>query len=91
VLVAAFVASRSCGATDRDVSADEAIELAHAEASFEPCSQNACDQARFVQRGIPPRGFWLVGLAAELDAEGRPIRTASFLVNAVTGEVTRVR
>ena len=90
MLVAAFLASRSCGATNREITVDEAIELARTEASFEPCAQNACDEVRFVQRGIPPRGFWLVGLAARLDAEGRPIRTESFLVDVSTGDIIKV-
>jgi hypothetical protein len=67
------------------------VELARAEASFEPCAETLCQQWRYIQRGIPPRGFWLVGLADELDAEGRPTRTESFLVDVATGDVTRAR
>jgi hypothetical protein len=90
VLLAAVVSARTCGATDQKVGAAEAVELAREEASFEPCPEIQCAQRRFVQRGIPPRGFWLVGLAAELDAEGRPTRTESFLVDVTTGAVTPV-
>jgi hypothetical protein len=90
VLLAAVVSARTCGATDQNVSAAEAVELAREEASFEPCPEIQCAQRRFVQRGIPPRAFWLVGLAAVLDDEGRPTRTESFLVDVTTGEVTRV-
>jgi hypothetical protein len=59
--------------------------------SFEPCPQIQCAQRRFVQRGIPPRAYWGVVFADELDTEGLPIRTESFLVDAATGEVTSVR
>jgi hypothetical protein len=91
ILLAALVAARTCGSADRNVDADEAVELALAEASFEPCPEIQCRQRRFVQRGIPPRGFWLVGLAAELDTDGRPTRTESFLVDTVTGDVRPAR
>jgi hypothetical protein len=90
VLLAAIVSARTCGASDQNISATEAVELAREQASFEPCPEIQCAQRRFVQRGIPPRAFWLVGLAAELDAEGRPTKTESFLVDVTTGEVTRV-
>jgi hypothetical protein len=57
--------------------------------SFEPCPQVQCEQRRFVQRGIPPRAYWGVVLARELGADGRPVRTETFLVDAITGDVTR--
>ena len=90
VLVAALIAARTCASADRNISADEAVELAREEASFEPCPEIRCAQRRFVQRGIPPRAFWGVVLAPALDAEGVPTRTESFLVDVSTGEVTSV-
>jgi hypothetical protein len=66
------------------------VELAREEVSFEPCPEIQCAQRRFVQRGIPPRSYWGVVFVDELDAEGRPTRTESFLVDASTGDVTRV-
>jgi hypothetical protein len=44
-----------------------------------------------VQRGIPPRAFWGVVLVDELDENGAPSRTESFLVDVQTGDVTRVQ
>jgi hypothetical protein len=90
VLLAALVATRTCASADRNIDADEAVELAREEVSFEPCPQIQCAQRRFVQRGIPPRAFWGVVFADELDADGRPTRTESFLVDASTGDVTPV-
>lgn len=66
------------------------MELARQEVSFDPCPEIRCAQRRFVQRGIPPRAYWGVVFADELDAEGVPTRTESFLVDASTGEVTHV-
>jgi hypothetical protein len=89
VLGAAFVATRSCASTDRNISREEAIELATREASFDPCSQPLCAQSRYVPQGIPPRPYWGVVLAPRLDEAGEPTRTESFLVDATTGEVSR--
>jgi hypothetical protein len=58
--------------------------------SFEPCPEIQCAQRRFIQRGIPPRGYWGVVFADEIRPDGEPTRTESFLVDASTGEVTRV-
>jgi hypothetical protein len=89
VLGAAFVSTRACGAADRNVSSDEAIEIAKENASFVPCPQVPCAQSRFLQQGIPPRPYWGVVLSEKLDAEGDPTRVESFLVDAVTGDVSR--
>ena len=89
VLLAAFVSTRACAA-DRNVSSDEAIELAKENASFEPCPEVPCAQSRYVQRGIPPRAYWGVVLYEKLDAEGRPTNHESFLVDTITGDVSRL-
>ena len=89
VLAAAFVSTRACGAADRNVSSDEAIEIAKENASFEPCPQVQCAQSRYIPRGIPPRPYWGVVLSEKLDAEGAPTRIESFLIDAVTGDVSR--
>jgi len=83
------VSARTCGSSQGEIDGDEAVELARAEATFEPCAEIQCQQRRFVQRGIPPRAYWGVVLADELDAEGRPTRTESFLVDVQTGDVRR--
>jgi hypothetical protein len=44
---------------------------------------------RAVQRGLPTRLVWIVGLAEDLNANGRPTRYQNFLVDAQTGELTR--
>ena len=89
VLGVALFSARTCGSSQREIDADEAVELARAEVSFEPCPEMRCERRQFVQRGIPPRPFWVVGFVEAYDAEGNPIRTESFLVDAETGDVTR--
>ena len=89
MLIAALLVGRTCGAHDQDVSQEEAIELATENASFTPCTGQGCVVVRAVQRGIPTRLFWLVGLAESIGEDGRPTRFQNFLVDAETGDVTR--
>jgi hypothetical protein len=88
VLVAAAFVARTCGSNNREITQEQAIEIATREASFEPCPQPTCVQIRYVPRGIPVQGYWGVVLADELGADGRPNRTQSFLVSVETGEIT---
>ncbi len=89
VLLVAVLASRSCASNADAITQDEAVALAIEKASFEPCPQEACRQVRYLQRGVPPVGYWGVVLSEEIDALGRPNRTESFVVNATTGEVSK--
>ena len=52
-------------------------------------SQVQCAQSRYIPRGIPPRPYWGVVLSEGLDADGAPTRIESFLIDAVTGDVSR--
>jgi hypothetical protein len=88
VLLAAFAASRTCAGQGREISQDEAVAIATDAASFRPCSETGCVVVRAVQRGIPTRLTWIVGLAENLDDEGRPTRFQNFLIDAETGEIT---
>jgi hypothetical protein len=44
---------------------------------------------RFLNRGVPPTGYWAVVLSEKIDARGQPNRIESFLVNASTGDVSK--
>jgi hypothetical protein len=81
--------ARTCGKHEDEVSKEEAIEIARGEVDFTPCTESGCVVVRAVQQGIPPRLVWIVGLAEELDADGRPLRAESVIVDAATGEVSR--
>jgi hypothetical protein len=80
--------ARSCGSSHQEISQDEAIEIATEAAGFEPCEQTGCVVVRALRQGIPSRLFWVVGLAEGIDADGAPTGTKSFLVDALTGDVT---
>ena len=81
--------ARSCGSAGKNVTQDEAIEIAIEHAGFDPCPEEPCRQIRYVQRGIPVRAYWAVVLSEEIDDEGEPNRIASFLIDVSTGAVTR--
>lgn len=83
------MATRTCGARDQKISQAEAIEIATKQVDFVPCSQPGCVQIRFLQRGIPIRAFWLVGLRSTLDDASPDLRVASLLVDVETGEVSQ--
>jgi len=89
VLVAALFVARTCGSANRQITQQEAIEIAIENASFEPCPEKPCVQIRFIQRGIPVRAYWAVVLSEDLDDEGEPNRIESFLVDVATGDVAR--
>ena len=89
LLVFTLLVSKTCASNRDDVTQAEALDLAIAEASFEPCEPQICRQIRFLNQGIPPVGYWAIVLSDEIDAQNQPNRTESFLVNASTGDVER--
>jgi hypothetical protein len=89
LLLFTLVVSKTCASDRDDITADEAVEIAIAQASFVPCPEEICRQVRHVPQGIPPVDYWGVVLSQRIDADGNPNRTESFLVNASTGEVTK--
>jgi hypothetical protein len=82
VLIAAFGVSRGCASAGRNVTSDEAVEIARESTTFEPDRV----QVRFVQRGIPPRPLWAVSLY-DIDARGRPSEVHVVIVDANTGTI----
>ena len=83
-LAVAFLFARGCQEEARPVSSEKAVELARAEVSFTPDRY----QVRFVQRGVPARGYWGVSFVEE-GPDGAPAKVEVFLVDARTGDVTR--
>ncbi|HJU48653.1 MAG TPA: hypothetical protein VJ689_10980 [Gaiellaceae bacterium] len=80
----AAVAARGCGSSNRDVSQEQAVELAREAATFTPERH----QIRFLQQGIPAHPFWAVSLY-DVGPGGLPVHTEVYLVDASSGEVTR--
>jgi hypothetical protein len=86
VLVLAFAVSRSCGATEINVTQDEAVAIAKRQVDFEPTEVIV----RFLKRGLNQREFWLVGLARQNSA-GQREQATNVILSAETGEVTSVQ
>ena len=89
LLLFTLLVSKTCASNRDDITQQEAVDLAIAEASFTPCEPEICRQVRFLNQGAPPVGYWGVVLSEEIDAEGQPTRTESFLVNASSGDVEK--
>jgi hypothetical protein len=89
LLLFTLLVSKTCGSGRDDITQQEAVDLAVAEASFTPCEREICRQVRFLNQGVPPTGYWGVVLSEKIDTNGQPNRTESFLVNASTGDVSK--
>jgi hypothetical protein len=81
-LVFAGVVARGCGSAGRNVSSEEAIEIArdywHSDAEKA--------QVRFFQQGIPPQPVWAVSLY-DVDDQGVRTNVRTIVVNATTGAI----
>ena len=88
LLLFTLFVSRTCGAGRDEVTQEEAVAIAIENASFTPCPEQICRQVRFLNQGVPPIGYWAVVLSDEVDAQRRPNRIQSFLINASTGELS---
>ena len=89
LLVFTLLVSKTCASNRDDITQQEAVDIAIENASFVPCEPQICRQVRYLNQGIPPVGYWGVALSEEVDANGQPNRTESFLVNATTGDVEK--
>ncbi len=81
VLLAAFLATKSCASHDDRISQQKAIEIAKREVDFTPDKV----QVRYLPQGVPPVYYWAVSLYTVKN--GRPDRVEVVVVNATTGEV----
>lgn len=68
------------------ISKQEAIAIARPRIDFKPQDY----QIRFLRRGIPPRGFWVVSFYIRKQAGGYK-RVTVVIVDASTGQITEVR
>lgn len=84
VLLFAFLAARACTGARDPATRAEAIEIARGAlaSGFEPDGM----QVRYVNRGLPPRGTWIVSFYDGTIDEPTAIQTV--LVDAATGEIT---
>jgi hypothetical protein len=89
LLVFTMLVSKTCGAGRDEVTQQEAVDIAVEHASFAPCEAEICRQVRYLNRGVPPTGYWAVVLSEKIDAQGQPNRIESFLINASTGDVSK--
>ncbi len=70
----------------KNVSKDDAVAIARERIDFEPTDY----QIRYIRRGIPPHGFWVVSYYIQKSGGGYE-RVTVVLIDAATGKVTEVR
>ena len=83
VLAVAFLYVRGASPQSRPVTPEHAVEIARAEVAFTPDRY----QVRFIQQGIPARGYWAVSLLRRRARTAFPTEVEVFLVDAKTGDV----
>ena len=87
VLIAiGLVLVRVLGRSTPTVSKSEAIEISRQRIDFVPQAH----QIRFIRRGIPPHGFWIVSYYIPKQGGGYT-RVTVVVVDATSGKVTEVR
>jgi Peptidase propeptide and YPEB domain len=74
------------GGNEKKISKDEALAIARPRIDFSPNGH----QIRYLRRGIPSHGFWVVTYYIRNEA-GKYKRVTVVFVDASTGEVTEVR
>ena len=82
VLAVSALYVRGCQDRSRPITQEDAVEIARAEVSFEPDRYNV----RFIQQGIPARGYWGVSFVDD-GPNGVPKEVEVYLVDAKTGDV----
>ena len=86
LIVVALLLSRLSGRGEQQVSQERAVEIARPQVHFTPEGHNI----RFLQRGIPPHGFWAVSFWIK-DKTGHATDVTVVVVDAETGRIAEVR
>ena len=81
VLGAAALATRSCADNNPDISQERAVAIALSVATFEPEDH----QVRFLRRGVPARGVWVVSLYQ--GDPRQPTKVQLVVIDSETGEI----
>jgi hypothetical protein len=86
LLAIGLVLVKVLGRSTPRVSKSEALEISRPRIDFVPQEH----QIRFIRRGIPPRGYWIVSYYIRKQ-EGGYQRVTVVVVDATSGKVTEVR
>lgn len=86
ILLAAFLVSKSCGATRTKISQDQAIEIAKSSISYTPNHV----LVRLIKRGLHSQAFWAVSLSQK-QPDGRLTNVTVVVIHGDTGQVVEKR
>ena len=70
----------------KKVSKDDALAIARTQIDFKPTGY----QIRFLRRGVPPRGYWIVTYYIRKPSGRVQARMTVVVIDASSGEVTEV-
>jgi hypothetical protein len=70
----------------KNVSKEQAVAIARKHIDFKPTDY----QIRYIRRGIPPHGYWVVSYYIQKPGQGYE-RVTVVLIDAASGKVTEVR
>ena len=80
-----FALVHTVGRGEKRIGKDAAVDIARPRIDFEPTGY----QVRYIRRGIPSHGFWVVSFF--IRKNGEYARVTVVLVDASSGRVTEVR
>lgn len=86
LLVIGLVLVKVLGRTTPSVSKSEALQISRPRIDFVPQDH----QIRYIKRGIPPHGFWVVSYFIRKEGGGYR-RVTVVVLDASSGKVTEVR
>jgi Zn-dependent metalloprotease len=86
VLLAALLVARTCGATETEISKEQAIVIARDAVDYTPTRE----MVRLLKRGLNSQEHWAVSLSVE-QADGTLENVTVVVVDANTGEIVEIR
>jgi len=86
VLLVALLVAKTCGATETEVSKEQAIAIARGAVDFEPNTE----MVRFMKRGLKSEGYWAVSLSVRQPDETLENVTV-VVIDAMSGEIAEIR
>lgn len=86
VLLAALLVTRTCGATETEITKEQAIKIARSAVDFEPNTE----MVRLLKRGLDSEPFWAVSLSTKQSDQTLENVTV-VVIDADTGEIAEIR
>jgi hypothetical protein len=86
VLIVALLVAKTCGATETDISQEQAIVIARDAVDYTPNNE----MVRLLKRGLSSEEFWAVSLSIK-QSDGTLENVTVVVVDAHSGEIVEIR